>query len=83
MSLVARHVDIFGCWTLYFLNILCIVILKRVDSFKNKALITFCPQPKIKKNLPLNEYKKIPKNIVIPHKGMQFCLVINAESEIG
>lgn len=74
MSLVARHVDIFGCWTLYFLNILYIVILKRVDSSENKALITFCPQPEI---------KKIPKNIVIPHKGMQFCLVINAESQIG
>lgn len=49
MSLVARHVDIFGRWTLYFLNILYIVILKRVDSSKNKALITFCPQPEIKK----------------------------------
>lgn len=53
MSLVARHVDIFGCWTLYFLNILYIVILKRVDSSKNKALITFCPQPEIKKKISL------------------------------
>lgn len=52
MSLVAWHVDIFGCWTLYFLNILYIVILKRVDSSKNKALITFCPQPEIKKKSP-------------------------------
>lgn len=74
MSLVARHVDIFGCWTLYFLNILYIVILKRVDSSKNKALITFCPQPEIKKNLPLNEYKKYRKISLSLIRGCNFVL---------
>lgn len=74
MSLVARHVDIFGCWTLYFLNILYIVILKRVDSSKNKALITFCPQPEIKKNLPLNEYKKYRKISPSLIRGCNFVL---------
>lgn len=74
MSLVARHVDIFGCWTLYFINILYIVILKRVDSSENKALITFCPQPEIKKNLPLNEYKKYRKISSSRIRGCNFVL---------
>lgn len=74
MSLVARHVDIFGCWTLYFINILFIVILKRVDSSENKALITFCPQPEIKKNLPLNEYKKYRKISSSLIRGCNFVL---------